>query len=113
AGSVYDSGDPAGLLDLALKESDWNGFEKRRKEAKKRDKLRGIGCATFIEPSGGLGQEEIAIKFTMGGLIDLFANCGPSGQGHETAFPELVAAILGVPSERIRLRYGDPDGPVL
>ena len=113
SGSTYDSGDPAGLLDLALKESDWDGFEKRRKEAKKRGKLRGIGCAAFIEPSGGLGQEEIAIKFNMDGLIDLFSNCGPSGQGHETAFPDLVAAVLGLASDRIRLRYSDPDGPQL
>jgi carbon-monoxide dehydrogenase large subunit len=113
SGSTYDSGDPAGLLDLALKESDWAGFEKRRKEAKKRGKLRGIGCAAFIEPSGGLGQEEIAIKFNMDGLIDLFSLCGPSGQGHETAFPDLVAAVLGIGSDRIRLRYSDPDGPQL
>jgi len=113
SGSVYDSGDPVGQLDLALKESDWSGFEKRRREARKRGRLRGIGCATFIEPSGGLGQEEIAIKFNLDGLIDLFANCGPSGQGHETAFPDLVAAILGIGGDRIRLRYNDPEGPIL
>ncbi len=112
-GATYDSGDPVGLLDMALKESDWDGFEKRRKEARKRGKLRGIGCAAFIEPSGGLGQEEIAIKFGMDGLIDLFSNCGPSGQGHETAFPDLVAAVLGLGSDRIRLRYSDPEGPNL
>ena len=112
-GSTYDSGDPAGLLDLALKEGDWTGFEKRRKEARRRGMLRGIGCATFIEPSGGLGQEEIAIKFNMDGLVDLFANAGPSGQGHETAFPDLVAAVFGLQSDRIRLRYSDPEGPML
>ena len=60
-----------------------------------------------------MGQEEIAIKFNMDGLIDLFALCGPSGQGHETAFPDLVAAVLVIGSDRIRLRYSDPDGPQL
>src|SRR6185312_3340479 len=52
-GSTYDSGDPAGLLDSVLQESDWKGFPARRREAKKRGKLRGIGVALFLEPSGG------------------------------------------------------------
>ena len=58
-GATYDSGDPATLLEEVLRVADWDGFERRRTEAKKRGKLRGIGCAIFIEPSGGLGQEEI------------------------------------------------------
>jgi carbon-monoxide dehydrogenase large subunit len=111
-GSTYDSGDPAALLDIALKESDWANFERRRRDAKKRGKLRGIGCATFIEPSGGAGQEEVAIRFDAGS-IDLFALCGPSGQGHETVFPDVVATVFGIPSDTIKLRYSDPEGPPL
>jgi carbon-monoxide dehydrogenase large subunit len=111
-GPVYDSGDPKGLLDLALKESDWASFAKRRREANRRGKLRGIGCATFIEPSGGVGQEEVAIKFE-GGNIDLYAVNGPSGQGHETVFPEVVASVFGIGSDAIKLHSSDPDGPAL
>ena len=112
-GSTYDSGDPQGLLAQALKESDWDGFERRRAEAKARGRLRGIGCSTFIEPSGGVGQEEIAIRFNAAGGVQLYANAGPSGQGHETVFPDLVADILGLAAESIALRYNDPDAPVL
>ena len=112
-GSTYDSGDPAALLDEVLRAADWNGFERRRAEAKARGKLRGIGCATFIEPSGGLGQEEIAIKFDANGLPQLFTLAGPSGQGHETVFPDLVAGILGMSADKITLRASDPDGPPL
>jgi carbon-monoxide dehydrogenase large subunit len=112
-GSTYDSGDPQGLLAQAMIESDWNGFERRRAEAKARGRLRGIGCATFIEPSGGVGQEEIAIRFDGAGGVQLYSNAGPSGQGHETAFPELVADILGIKAEGIALRYNDPDAPAL
>ncbi|MGZ5897432.1 MAG: xanthine dehydrogenase family protein molybdopterin-binding subunit [Xanthobacteraceae bacterium] len=111
-GATYDSGDPKALLDIALKESDWANFARRRREAKKRGKLRGIGCATFIEPSGGAGQEEVAIRFDAGD-INLYAVCGPSGQGHETVFPEVVASVFGIPSDNIKLRYSDPDGPTL
>ncbi|MGB8548752.1 MAG: xanthine dehydrogenase family protein molybdopterin-binding subunit [Xanthobacteraceae bacterium] len=112
-GSTYDSGDPPGLLKQALEEADWRGFERRRRDAKRRGKLRGIGCAVFIEPSGGVGQEEIAIRFDANGSLDLFTLSGASGQGHETVFPELVADILGVASEKVTLRASDPDGPPL
>jgi carbon-monoxide dehydrogenase large subunit len=112
-GATYDSGDPAGLLTQVLKEADWNGFERRRAEAKARGRLRGIGCATFIEPSGGVGQEEIAIRFDAAGTMQLFSNAGPSGQGHETVFPALVADILGVSASDVTLCYGDPQAPAL
>ena len=112
-GSTYDSGDPPGLLRQALKEARWDKFEARRKEAQARGRIRGIGCAVFIEPSGGAGQEEIAIRFDASGAMQLYALAGPSGQGHETVFPDLVADILGLAPESITLRYNDPDAPPL
>ena len=112
-GFTYDSGDPPALLEQALDVADWSGFEQRRAEAKARGMLRGIGCATFIEPSGGAGQEEIAIRFDDEGRIELFTNSGPSGQGHETVYPDLVGGILGLAPDMITLRYSDHDGPQL
>ncbi len=112
-GSIYDSGDPPGLLAQVLQEADWSGFERRRAQAKARGRLRGIGCAIFIEPSGGAGQEEIAIRFDGAGAVALYTLSGPSGQGHETVYPELVAGILGIGADDITLRYSDPDGPDL
>ena len=112
-GSTYDSGDPPGLLKQVLEEGDWKGFERRRRAAKRYGKLRGIGLAVFIEPSGGVGQEEIAIRFDSKGSLDLFTLSGASGQGHETVFPELVAEILGIASDNVRLRASDPAAPPL
>jgi carbon-monoxide dehydrogenase large subunit len=112
-GTTYDSGDPPGLLRQALEEADWDGFEARRRRASVRGKIRGIGCAVFIEPSGGAGQEEVAIRFDATGGVQLYALVGPSGQGHETVFPALVADILGITPEAITLRYNDPDAPAL
>jgi carbon-monoxide dehydrogenase large subunit len=43
----------------------------------------------------------------------MFSLAGPSGQGHETVYPALVAQILGIPDERIELRYNDVDAPKL
>ena len=112
-GSQYDSADPAGLLDSALAASDWSGFEARRRESRRNKRLRGIGCATFLEPSGSVGKEEIRIEVAADGRLALFANAGPSGQGHETVFPALVAEVLGLPEDRIELRYNDIRSPVL
>ena len=106
-GSTYDSADPAQLLTTALRELDWEGFAKRRRMAKKRGQLRGIGLALFLEPSGGLGKEQVELRVEADGKIAMFSNAGPSGQGHETVFPALVADVLGVPEERIDLRYND------
>jgi carbon-monoxide dehydrogenase large subunit len=110
---TYDSGDPPALLAQALDAAEWSGFERRRAEAKSRGLLRGIGCATFIEPSGGAGQEEIAIRFDASGAVALYTLSGSTGQGHETVFPDLVGAILGLDADKITLRNGDPAGPPL
>jgi carbon-monoxide dehydrogenase large subunit len=110
-GSSYDSADPARLLDTALKASDWDGFAARRRAAKKRGKLRGIGLAMFLEPSGGMGKEQVEIRIGADGKLALYSNAGPSGQGHETVFPALVAEVLGLPEERIELRYNDVATP--
>jgi carbon-monoxide dehydrogenase large subunit len=112
-GSSYDSADPAGLLDTALEHADWKSFEKRRRAAKKQGLLRGIGLALFLEPSGGVGKEEIKIKITADGRLAMYSLAGPSGQGHETVFPDLVADILGIAAERIELRYNDIATPKL
>ncbi len=112
-GSVYDSGDPAGLLDAALAAADWKGFETRRAEAKARGRLRGIGCALFIEPSGAVGAEEIAITFRADGTLALYSLAGPSGQGYETVYPEIVAKVLGIDAGKLDLRCSDPTGPTL
>ena len=114
-GSTYDSGDPPGYLADALQYSDWANFSQRREMSRKAGKLRGIGCAVFIEPSGGSshGQEQAAIKFGVSGNPSLFVLSGPSGQGHETIFADLVARELGISPDSISVRPSDPAGPKL
>ncbi len=113
--STYDSGDPPGLLHEVLKQSDWERFENRREEANKRGKLRGIGCAMFVEPAGAGSspKEEVEIRFGDSGNASIYAVAGPSGQGHETVYPEVAAEILGMDAEKIFLHASDPDGPAL
>jgi carbon-monoxide dehydrogenase large subunit len=114
-GSTYDSGDPPGELEKAVRVSAWTDFEERREDARRRGKLRGIGLAMFIEPSGGGAspQEQAAIKFGESGQASLYVLSGPSGQGHETMFADIVAQAWGIDEKQITVKASDPLGPAL
>jgi aerobic carbon-monoxide dehydrogenase large subunit len=114
-GSIYDSGDFPALLEKAVDFSSWKTFEERRRESKKKGKLRGIGCAMFVEPSGQgpVPKEEAVIKFGESGNAEIFTLSGSTGQGHETVYPEIVGEILGIAPAGITLRASDPEGPAL
>ncbi len=114
AAATYDSGDYAALLAAATKAAGWDGFAARRAAAAADGKLRGIGCALFVEPAGGVSpRDQVAISFSDSGAILVHTVTGSSGQGHETMFPEIVGRVLQIPPGTITLRAGDPDGPAL
>ncbi|CAH1696703.1 Ald_Xan_dh_C domain-containing protein [Hyphomicrobiales bacterium] len=114
-GSVYDSGDPIGLLDTAAEAADLEGFLRRRAESEKNGKLRGLGVSVFIESAGGgrVPREETAIKFSRDGSATIYTLSGASGQGHETIFPMIVAETLGIQADLITLNASAPEGPNL
>jgi carbon-monoxide dehydrogenase large subunit len=114
-GSAYDSGDPPGELEEAVRFSQWESFGHRRQASRGKGRLRGIGLAMFIEPSGGGAspQEQAAIKFGSSGDATLYVLSGPSGQGHETMFSGIVAEALGIDEKRITVKASDPAGPAL
>jgi carbon-monoxide dehydrogenase large subunit len=100
-------------LDRALADADWDGFAARRVEAVARGRLRGIGCAVFVEPSGGVvPMDEVAVTFDPDGAVVLHTVVTSNGQGHETLYSEIVARVLQIDPEHVRLSAGDPDGPV-
>jgi carbon-monoxide dehydrogenase large subunit len=111
-GFEYDCGDFQGALDDALAAADWKGFEARRAEAKKRGRLRGRGIATYIEATaaGGFAPfDQAHITWEKDGSVTLRTASHNHGQGHETTFAQVVAGVLGIPIERIRLRTSEPD----
>lgn len=114
-GSVYDSGDYPGQLEMAVRESDWAGFAARRAASASKGMLRGLGIATFVEPAGGgaIPKDQSAIRFDAKGTALLYTCAGNHGQSHETVYADLVAEAMGVTPESVQLRQGDPDGPQL
>jgi carbon-monoxide dehydrogenase large subunit len=109
-GITYDNGAYEAVMQRALDLADWEGFEARRAEARTRGRCRGIGFGNYIEGTSGIPREraEIAID-ARGGSVDVVLGTQNTGQGHETAFAQLVGALLGVPHECVRIRTGDTD----
>jgi carbon-monoxide dehydrogenase large subunit len=105
----YDSGDYIGAMETALKLGDWSGFPRRRREAKKRGKYRGIGVANYVDVSTGVPREKAEITVKPEGVVELVIGITSQGQGHETSFAQLVTEWLGVPIETVRLIAGDTD----
>jgi carbon-monoxide dehydrogenase large subunit len=110
-GTTYDSGEFEAVLDKALALADMDGFKRRKREAGRRGKYRGLGVSCMLEHAGGAPLEGAAVWFTgdeagRQGMI-LGLNVQSTGQGHASVFPRLAAQRLGIPVERIRHRHGD------
>ena len=108
-GVIYDNGDYIGCMDWALRLGDWAGFTKRRKEARKRGKYRGIGVGNYVDISTGVPREKAEITVSPDGFVELVIGIVSQGQGHETSFAQLVTEWLGVPIECVRFVAGDTD----
>ena len=108
-GMTYDSGRYEENMDLAMRIADWDGFKARRREAKKRGKLLGLGLANYVESSIGAPKEQARITIKPEGRVDVIIGTQPAGQGHETSFAQVVSDLLQVPLESISIIMGDTD----
>jgi aerobic carbon-monoxide dehydrogenase large subunit len=106
-GKVYDSGDFGAHMKQAQEIADWAGFKKRHALSKKSGKLRGIGLATYIEACGNNGPDPATVRLEADGTITVLAGSQSTGQGHHTAYAQLVAEHLGVAPDRVRVIQGD------
>lgn len=110
---TYDSGEFERNMDDALALSDWAGFPARRAEAKKRNRLTGIGLSNPIEIAGGPitgpWSESAEIRFDSTGAVTVTLGTHSHGQGHETTFAQVVSDLLGLEIKDIKVTYGDTD----
>ncbi|TKJ22859.1 molybdopterin cofactor-binding domain-containing protein [Blastococcus sp. CCUG 61487] len=122
AGLEYDSGDYGEATRQAL---ELLGYDELREEQRRRresgDPVQlGIGFSTFTEmcglaPSrvlgsldyGAGGWEHASIRMLPTGKVEVVTGSTPHGQGHETAWSQLVADELGVPFEDVEVLHGD------
>jgi len=120
AGLEYDTGDYGALVDKLEEMIDRKGFEARRKESEKNGKLRGLGVNTYIEacgiaPSNLVGvlgarvglYDAATVRVNATGNIAVMVGAHSHGQGHETAFPQVVADMLGIDEDSVEIVHGD------
>ncbi|QFS83265.1 Carbon monoxide dehydrogenase large chain [Roseivivax sp. THAF40] len=116
----YDTGDYNATMDKMEELMDLSGFEARRKASEAKGKLRGLGVNCFIEacgiaPSNLVGQlgaraglyESATVRVNATGSISVMTGSHSHGQGHETAFPQVIAEMLGIPEDQIDIVHGD------
>lgn len=108
-GKVYDSGDFAAHMKRAMDIGNWKEFPKRAKAARKLGLVRGIGLATYVEVCGTMGEETANVRLDPNGDITVLIGTQSSGQGHQTAYAQLIAEQLGVAPERVHVIQGDTD----
>jgi carbon-monoxide dehydrogenase large subunit len=110
-GLNYDPCDFASIMDRALELSDWKDRNRRKASAASRGVLHGVGMANYIERcGGGAGLSERAdLAIEPDGQVTLRIGSMTNGQGHRTAYAQLINHLLDIPIENVRLVQGDTD----
>jgi carbon-monoxide dehydrogenase large subunit len=121
-GVIYDSGDYDQTLDKLLEHVDMDAFRKEQEELRSRGVYRGIGFSTYTEicglapsrvtgPAGvGVqagGWESAMVRVHNTGAVTAYTGASGHGQGHETAFAQIVADKVGVDPAVVEVIHGD------
>lgn len=108
-GRLYDTGDYSGHLDKALEVAGWADFKSRQEESAKAGKFRGIGLCSYIEACAFPGGEEATVELNQEGNLTLLIGTQTNGQGHATAYSQVVAEKFGVTIDEVEVIQGDTD----
>ncbi len=108
-GRLYDTGDFTGHMDKAMAEADWDGFKARQEKSAAEGKYRGIGMCCYIEACAFPGGEEATVELNDNGTVTLLIGTQTNGQGHATAYGQVIAEKLGLDLDHIEVIQGDTD----
>lgn len=106
-GMKIDGGRFAANLEDAIRLADRAGFEARRKKSADQGLLRGMGVSCFLETARGAPNEVARVAFLPDNTVTIAVGTQSNGQGHETAYPQIAADMLGLPLSSFRFLQGD------
>ncbi len=124
-GCVYDSGDYPRCLDLALDLIHYDHWRQRQRELSGTGKLIGIGIGSTLDSgTNNFGQARIInhdlpfsgngevsnVKLDLYGEVVVTIGTTPQGQGHETTAAQVVADLLGLHPDQVRVLIGHDNG---
>jgi carbon-monoxide dehydrogenase large subunit len=125
-GFSLDSGAYGGSVDALMEAADYAGLRAMQEQARAEGRLVGIGVSSYVEVCG-FGPAVLAeigfswanyglpasfngsglVRVNPDGSVTVVIGTGPSGQGHQTTWAQIVGDGLGIPIERIVVRHGD------
>ena len=127
-GFAIDTGDYATNLDKLVEVSNYEELKAERDAARAEGRYVGIGVATYCEVCGfaPTALSELGFSWATYGLpagyygtglvrvnpdasVTVVTGTGPSGQGHQTTWAQIVSDRLGIPVEKIRVIHGDTE----
>ncbi len=100
----------------------WDDFKAAQAAAREEGRYLGLGLASYLEAAPGpknhatgqsaagmLGNETSHVSVEPDGSVTIVTQQHPHGQGHQTTLAQVASDELGVPFERITVKYGDTD----
>jgi aerobic carbon-monoxide dehydrogenase large subunit len=106
-GNSYDSGEYARALDHAMTRIGYPELRRQQEAARAQGKLQGIGMASYVEICGFEDDEVSDVVVAEDGRVTVLTGSASHGQGHETAWAQLVADELRIPMELVKVVQGD------
>jgi aerobic carbon-monoxide dehydrogenase large subunit len=106
-GNSYDSGEYLRALEHALAKAGYEELRREQHAARGQGRLVGIGLASYVEICGFEEDEVSDVVVADDGRVTVLTGSASHGQGHETAYAQLVADELGIPMEMVKVVQGD------
>jgi carbon-monoxide dehydrogenase large subunit len=104
---IYDSGDFPASMDKLKKLVGWDDWAAYKAKAQAEGRKVGIGLACYVEGTGVGPYEGGHVQVETTGKVKVATGLTSQGQGHQTAFAQIVADELGVPMSDIEVVTGD------
>ncbi len=104
---IYDSGDYPRCLDMALELMDYQGFREEQKAARADGRYLGMGICAYVEETAIGPYEAATVRVDPAGKVTVLTGTCPQGQGHVTAYSQLVADVFEIDIDDVTVLYGD------
>ncbi len=109
AHETIDVGNFEKVMDRAGVEADLAGFKSRKADSQAQNRLRGLGICYYIETILGDPAETTRLEFCADGFVSVYVGTQSNGQGHETAYAQILHERSGIPFDKVRVIQGDSD----
>ncbi|KZL21400.1 Carbon monoxide dehydrogenase large chain [Pseudovibrio axinellae] len=108
-GRTYDTGSFGAHLTKALEKAQYLTFAEREEESRAKGLYRGFGLSSYVEACAFPGGEEAKLELNANGTVTLLIGTQSNGQGHATAYGQIIAEQFGLQMDQVEMVQGDTD----